>query len=96
MAIYIVTGKLGSGKTLAAVGRIRDYLRQGRRVATNLNLRVEHLLGSGNRSASVVRLSDKPTVPELEVLGLGASELNEERYGLLVLDELGSWLNARQ
>jgi hypothetical protein len=27
---------------------------------------------------------------------MGASELNEGRYGLLVLDELGSWLNARE
>lgn len=95
MAIYIVTGKLGSGKTLAAVGRIRDYLREGRRVATNLNLKLENLLPSSNRTARVVRVSDKPTVGELEGLGLGADVLDEERYGLLVLDELGSWLNAR-
>jgi len=96
VAIYIVTGKLGSGKTLAAVGRIRDYLRQGRRVATNLNLRLEGLLGAQDRSARVLRISDKPTADELEALGLGADELDEDRYGLLVLDELGSWLNARQ
>ncbi|EBN6690252.1 zonular occludens toxin, partial [Salmonella enterica] len=34
MPVYFVTGKLGSGKTLVAVGKIRDYLVAGRRVAT--------------------------------------------------------------
>jgi hypothetical protein len=95
MAVFIVTGKLGSGKTLLAVSRIREYLREGRRVATNLNLRLEKLLPPSNRSAHVVRVSDKPTRSELEALGLGADVLDEERYGVLVLDELGSWLNAR-
>ena len=31
MTVYIVTGKLGAGKTLAAVSRIRDYLNRGSR-----------------------------------------------------------------
>jgi hypothetical protein len=26
MAVYFVTGKLGAGKSLMAVGRIKDYL----------------------------------------------------------------------
>ena len=38
MAVYVVTGKLGNGKTLITVGRIRDALAQGCRVATNLDL----------------------------------------------------------
>ncbi|MFK4136821.1 zonular occludens toxin domain-containing protein, partial [Pseudomonas luteola] len=37
MAVYFVTGKLGSGKSLVAVGKIRDYMIAGRRVATNLD-----------------------------------------------------------
>ena len=34
MPIYIITGRLGSGKSLATVGRIRDLLAEGRAVAT--------------------------------------------------------------
>ena len=39
MAVHVVTGKLGSGKTLVSVSRIQDYLARGRIVATNLNAR---------------------------------------------------------
>ncbi|EMH1377789.1 hypothetical protein V6B41_002540 [Yersinia enterocolitica] len=35
MAVHVVTGKLGSGKTLVTIGRIQDYLARGRIVATN-------------------------------------------------------------
>lgn len=96
MAIYVITGKLGGGKSLCAVGRIRDYIAQGRRVATNLDLRLEHLGAPSNRSARVVRIPDKPTVTDLENLGLGSDVLDEDKYGALVLDELGAWLNARE
>ena len=30
MAVYVVTGKLGAGKTLVAVGKIKDKLNQYR------------------------------------------------------------------
>lgn len=96
MAVYVVTGKLGSGKTLAAVGRIRDYLRQGRRVATNLDLRLDALMGELDAASRVVRVPDRPSALDLEALGLGADSVDEGRFGLLVLDELGAWLNARQ
>ncbi len=33
MAVYFVTGKLGSGKTLVAVGRMREYLVKDSRIA---------------------------------------------------------------
>jgi len=96
VSIYLVQGKLGNGKTLGAVSRIRDYLRAGRRVATNLDLRVERLLPFRNQSCRAIRLPDKPTAGDLSSLGLGCSQLDEEQYGLLVLDELGSWLNSRE
>lgn len=96
MSIYINTGKLGSGKSLLAVKRIRDYLQQGRRVATNLDLRMEHLLGAMDRSTNVSRIPDKPCVDDLECLGAGCDTVDESRYGLIVLDELGAWLNSRQ
>ncbi|WP_303314291.1 zonular occludens toxin domain-containing protein [Dickeya fangzhongdai] len=40
MAVYVVTGKLGSGKTLVAVGKIQEKLVSGCKVATNLDLRI--------------------------------------------------------
>lgn len=95
MAIYLVTGRLGSGKSLACVGRIQDALREGRRVATNLDLRLEALLPRYARRVSCMRLPDKPSVRDLEALGLGTEEVDESRNGIIVLDELGSWLNAR-
>lgn len=96
MAVYIVQGKLGTGKTKYCVGKLREALAQGRRAATNLNLHMEHLCSSNSR-ASVIRVPDKPTADDLAVMGHGNPDsYDEERNGVLVLDELGSWLNSRQ
>jgi len=95
MSIYLVSGKLGSGKTLASVGRIRDALRSGRRVATNLDLHLDKMLPGRMRDTRCVRLPDKPTVADLELLGCGNAEMDESKNGIIVLDELGSWLNSR-
>lgn len=96
MAIYVVTGKLGTGKSKYAVGKIRAALNSGRKVATNLDLHLEHLV-PGKRKSRVYRLPDKPTVRDLEAIGHGNPDsYDEDRNGLLVLDELGSWLNSRQ
>ena len=65
MAIYFVTGKLGAGKTLASVGRIRDYLNKGSQVATNLNLNLENLISKKSKMARVTRLPDKPIVEDI-------------------------------
>lgn len=109
MPVYLVSGKLGAGKTLACVGRIQDALREGRRVATNLDLKLEKLfrphagkpVPSDGSSAShqpltVMRVPDKPTSHDLDVIGMGNESMDESKNGLLVLDELGSWLNARE
>lgn len=95
MTTYCITGTLGNGKTLCAVDRIRSYLWKGRRVATNLDLTLEKMLPSKNRTAQVVRLPDRPTAADLDALGLGCDVLDESRYGLLVFDELATWLNSR-
>jgi Zonular occludens toxin (Zot) len=95
VAIYLVTGKLGSGKTLACVGRIRDALVAGKRVVTNLDLKLEHLLPRGLRVVSALRIPDKPTLADLEGIGIGNEVKDESRNGLIVLDELGAWLNTR-
>lgn len=95
MAIYLITGKLGAGKTLAAVGRIRDALREGRIVATNLDLNLDKFLKPDARAVQVYRVPDKPSVADFVSLGLGNASMDESKNGLIVLDELGSWLNAR-
>lgn len=96
MPVTLITGKLGAGKTLVAVGKIRDALLAGRRVATNLDLQLENLLPVRARQVACVRLPDKPTVADLELLGQGNEEMDETKNGLIVLDELAAWLNSRQ
>ena len=91
----VLTGKRGDGKTLAAVGRMQEYLRQGRIVATNLNLFVEHLIPPDNKTARIYRLPDHPTIDDLEALPRGNTTMDEERNGLMVLDEAATWLNSR-
>lgn len=100
MAIYLISGKLGSGKTLSSVGIIRDALLDGRKVATNLDLHLDKLLPlnrgrPGGRAISAVRIPDKPTVSDLELLASGNDSMDETRNGVIVLDELASWLNSR-
>ena len=101
MAIYLVSGKLGSGKTLASVGQIRDKLLTGCKVATNLDLKLENLLPSrygkpgGKLPVSCVRIPDKPAIDDLIALGSGNDSMDENKNGIIVLDELASWLNSR-
>jgi len=95
MAVYIVTGKLGNGKTLVSVGRILDKLKTGCIVATNLDLKLDKLLSVNNKSARVIRIPDKPTIEDLNALGVGNATYDETQNGLLVLDECGTWFNSR-
>lgn len=95
MAVYFVTGKLGSGKTLAAVGKIRDKLIEGRPVATNLDLKLNKLVGSKAKQTVVYRVPDKPKLEHMKALGSGNASYDEEKNGLIVLDECGTWFNSR-
>lgn len=98
MPNYLVTGKLGAGKSKIAVSRIQHYLWEGRKVATNLDIWPEHLeLGARNKEVSIVRLPDKPRVSDLEAIGRGhdGDKPDDKRNGILVLDELATWLNSR-
>ena len=95
MAVYIVTGKLGNGKTLVSVGRIQEKLRAGCVVATNLDIRLDRLLGLQDKNARLVRIPDKPSADDLYSLGSGNTSYDETKNGLLVLDECGTWFNAR-
>lgn len=97
MANYLVQGKLGVGKGKFVVNQMREALRGGRRVATNVDLFLEKLLPPSSK-ATVCRLPDKPTSMDLTNIGPGCpdeTKFDEDTYGIMVLDELGSWLNAR-
>ena len=70
MAVYAITGKLGSGKGKAAIDQIRRYLRAGKRVATNCDVFLEHLMHDRDRG-SVTRIPDKPSAADLYIIGSG-------------------------
>lgn len=96
MPVHVVTGKLGTGKGKYCVWKMQEALRAGKRVATNFDLKLEHLLPADSKMVAC-RVPDKPTAEDLDAVGHGNPDdsYNEEKNGVLVLDELGSWLNAR-
>lgn len=99
MTVYFVTGKLGSGKSLVATGKIREYMNDGRRVATNLDLYTDAIYTQNK--ICPIRLPDKPRAEDMQELGFGYEHEDprhndESRYGLIVLDECGTWLNSRE
>lgn len=96
MAVYVVTGKLGSGKTLVAVSKIREYLNRGCIVATNLDLNMEYLINPFSKKSRVIRVSDRPSVDDLKSLPRPyEGKYNEKKSGLLVFDECATWFNSR-
>lgn len=94
MSVEFVTGKLGSGKSLYIIRQIQERLRKGLRVATNIDLYPEYIVGRKNRNCPI-RLPDRPRLADLEMLGRGCEDYNEKQFGLLVLDECSHFLNAR-
>jgi len=97
MAVYILTGKLGSGKSLAAAGRAREYGIQGRRVVANFHLDLSScakVRSSKLAKAFVEVIPARPSSQDLYSLGRGGA--GEHDAGLLILDECGTFLNARQ
>ena len=95
MAVYIFTGKLGGGKTLCGVGRLRDKLKAGCKAATNLDIDLVALFGREARNLSVIRVPDKPKIHDLQMIGNGNLTYDESQNGLLLLDECGTWFNSR-
>jgi hypothetical protein len=99
MPYWVVTGKLGSGKTLVTIGKMHDYMRQGRRVASNIDLDMDQIYKKGLKTiVDYTRVPDKPTCHDMDMLGNGYdvdSGYDEHKTGLIVLDELATWLNAR-
>lgn len=94
MAVYSVEGKLGTGKTLFTIWRAQDAIRAGRKVASNVDI-APHLLNP-RAPGRIIRIPDKPTDADLEAMGHGNPDsYDEDKNGVLILDELGTWLNSR-
>jgi len=95
MSVYFITGSLGSGKGLAAIGKIRDYAANGVKIAGNIDVFLEHLCTDINSKITYIRVPDRPTKLDLESLGSGNITYDPFQNSLLVLDELATWFNAR-
>ncbi len=95
MSDYIIHGKKGNGKSLVVVGRIRDALLAGKKVATNLDLKLDKLLPAWMKECSCIRLPDHPTIADMKAIGRGSDDIDESTYGLIVLDETAAMLNSR-
>lgn len=97
MSIYLLTGHPGAGKSTVAVEHaINRYAPAGRRVACNFPLDFAPVCRRRNSKISravIEVVPDRPTRADLDALGVGG-EL-EETAGLLIIDEAGTWLNAR-
>lgn len=94
MPVYSVEGKLGTGKTKFCVWRAQQALLDGRRVASNVDFQLDKL--TPRLKTSYVRLPDKPRAYDLEAAGHGNPDsYDEDKNGVMILDELGTWLNAR-
>jgi len=106
----LLCGKRGSGKSLGAVDKAGSYLKAGRAVATNINLNIEYLVPAFNKTRWY-RVPDWPSAQDLAALPLGNRFLEwkegeadpvmlpgyDEKYnGLLLLDEVATFLNARE
>ncbi|MGR2933355.1 zonular occludens toxin domain-containing protein [Vibrio vulnificus] len=95
MTVYFVTGKLGNGKSLMSVARIREAFERGVPVATNLDINLKNMLGRKAKNVRLLRVPDKPSHADLVAIGRGNLTYDEKKNGLLVLDECGTWFNSR-
>jgi hypothetical protein len=92
--LNVVTGKLGSGKSLYSIAEAWKYYKDGRRIVTNFPIDFStraHTKKSLKNSIQV--LPDLPTPQDLHGLGVGGSD--EHNSGLLIIDEAARWLNSR-
>lgn len=95
MTVYFVTGKLGGGKSLISIARIRLALLNAAPVASNIDINLKNMLGRNKKNTRVFRLPDKPSVEDFEAIGVGNKSYDESKNGLIVLDECGTWFNSR-
>lgn len=91
----IVYGETGEGKSSFCVSEMKDYLRRGLRVATNIEVNLSILLPPWSR-ATYTLLPQLPTFADLDEIGRGTDSKDPAKFGLLVLDEAPSFLDARE
>lgn len=95
MAVSVVSGPLGGGKTLDCVRMIVEHLRRGGCVATNITLNADQISASIRRkvhSWQIVPLSpesDPHLIPTGDLRGHGT------RRTLVVLDEALNWFESQ-
>lgn len=102
MPATFLEGRRRSGKSLYAVLKIQEYLKEGRRVATNLDLHLENLMPE-EKGAFITRIPDFPRSEDLFALGQAYDSLDadkpetydESKNGIVVLDELLTSFNSR-
>lgn len=94
MPVYSVEGKLGTGKTKFCIWVAQLAIMKKRRVASNVDIAPEKL--NPRAPGRITRIPDKPTAFDLDALGHGNPDsYDEDKNGVLILDELGTWLNSR-
>lgn len=90
-----------TGKSVFALGMVQEYLYEGRTVVCNFPLNydaIQKTPGKRYKTARITICSPRPSSAELYALGTGYHPEFpdvEEKGGLLVIDEAGSWINAR-
>ena len=91
-----IVGKKGTGKSLTAVSIAQQYLKEGRKVATNLDIFMDELMHHSSKK-TITRIPDHPTVDDLNAIGRGhdLDHYEEEMNGALILDECSHFFNAR-
>jgi hypothetical protein len=102
MPATFLEGRRRSGKSLYAILKIQEYLKEGRKVATNLDLHLDKLMPD-NPKSQVTRIPDFPRSEDLFNLGNAYDSLDpnkpetydEDKNGLVVLDELLTSFNSR-
>jgi hypothetical protein len=109
MEFRFVTGKLGSGKTLCAVGHAAKCLSRGKMIATNVDFYPENFANKYNDKTRIFRLPDHPCAADLRSLPVGnptlelgldgsyrpSANYDPDKNSLLLLDELAQFLNTR-
>ncbi len=95
MTVYFVTGKLGAGKSLVSISRVKLALLNAAPVASNIDINLKNMLGRNKKNTRLFRLPDKPSVEDFEAIGVGNKSYDESKNGLIVLDECGTWFNSR-
>ena len=97
MPITFVAAETGGGKGIFSDSEIENYLSQNRKVATNMDLFLEHF-DDDLAAHSVTRLPDKPTRQHMLDLGFGSDpdDKNKHHYGLIVLDEISLFLDTKR